>query len=329
MRMLDEFKELRQLWSEVPASAIAAAVDISEPVRFFYEDSSREEWDFREDFHCTASPFQFAWYECAAPRWSNNEGERIAGPGTINSRLGWAVSCIPIPLEQRATAPQENPLVSLFFQQAGEAAAKIMRFDGPAPTRGDEIPAFMQSATSYWRTRAGQLLRVAVQFDYLDEQGLPIINARRTLVLNKTLNDALQTREALADEALGIAHATFMPLAFAVGFLHCKNVSLVPVEIPEKVKRKRIARGQHPGVEFKELRIEPMKRILRTEGRSGEVGLKRALHICRGHFATYTEERPLFGKIAGTFWMPAHVRGSKDAGEVRKSYKVMAPRGAA
>jgi len=50
--------------------------------------------------------------------------------------------------------------------------------------------------------------------------------------------------------------------------------------------------------------------------------IHRALHICRGHFATYGDDNPLFGKHVGTFWRPMHVRGDKAAGEVRKSYKV-------
>jgi hypothetical protein len=51
---------------------------------------------------------------------------------------------------------------------------------------------------------------------------------------------------------------------------------------------------------------------------------KKALHIARGHFAHYTEDRPLFGKYTGTFWRPAHVRGSADFGTVKSTYKVKA-----
>jgi hypothetical protein len=46
------------------------------------------------------------------------------------------------------------------------------------------------------------------------------------------------------------------------------------------------------------------------------------LHICRGHFKTFTEEARLFGKYTGTYWWPAHVRGSVDEGVVEKDYRV-------
>jgi hypothetical protein len=52
---------------------------------------------------------------------------------------------------------------------------------------------------------------------------------------------------------------------------------------------------------------------------------RRALHVCRGHFARYTEERPLFGRVAGTFWRPMHLRGSASEGLVLKDDTVLSP----
>ena len=63
-------------------------------------------------------------------------------------------------------------------------------------------------------------------------------------------------------------------------------------------RRARERRGE-PRVRLYTLQIDPMRQILRTEGRSANVGLPNSLHICRGHFATYTEDRPLFGKAVG------------------------------
>ncbi len=48
----------------------------------------------------------------------------------------------------------------------------------------------------------------------------------------------------------------------------------------------------------------------------------RALHICRAHFAHYTEEHPLFGKYTRTFYKPMHVRGSLKEGLVIKDYDI-------
>lgn len=108
----------------------------------------------------------------------------------------------------------------------------------------------------------------------------------------------------------------------AIAFAHCKNVGLEEVEPSPKLQKARQRRKKTPLIKYYTLTIDPMKRVLRTEGGSEEVGLKRALHICRGHFANYSEDKPLFGKLSGRFWIPAHVRGSKDAGIIQKDYKV-------
>jgi hypothetical protein len=68
-----------------------------------------------------------------------------------------------------------------------------------------------------------------------------------------------------------------------------------------------------------------MRKILRSEGRANETGIKHALHICRGHFRTYTPDKPLFGKVTGTIFVPMHARGSAQEGIVVQNYKVNAP----
>jgi hypothetical protein len=115
------------------------------------------------------------------------------------------------------------------------------------------------------------------------------------------------------------------PIFFGLSMVHCKNVVLQANEPDRRLNRERRDAGLKPFVRYHTINIEPMKKVLRTEGNSETEGLKRAMHICRGHFARYSEERPLFGRIAGTFWVPAHVRGSLKEGVVVSDYRVNAP----
>jgi hypothetical protein len=46
------------------------------------------------------------------------------------------------------------------------------------------------------------------------------------------------------------------------------------------------------------------------------------VHLCRGHFATYSPEAPLFGKYVGRFWIPPHARGDRSRGMIEKDYKI-------
>lgn len=105
-----------------------------------------------------------------------------------------------------------------------------------------------------------------------------------------------------------------------ISFCHCKNV--VRKETEEFRGDRWHRRSGVPLFKFYTLDINPMREVLRTEGKSDETGIQKALHICRGHFSSYSEEKPLFGKYAGTFWVPEHLRGSSEHGVVKKDYRV-------
>lgn len=120
----------------------------------------------------------------------------------------------------------------------------------------------------------------------------------------------------------------FLPAAFlALSFMNCKNVVLEVVEPDRQLNRVRRRAGLKPFIRYHTINIEPMKKVLRTEGNVESEGLKRALHICRGHFATFSESfmgRPLAEPL--TVWRPAHVRGEAKQGVVFKDYNVNPPK---
>jgi hypothetical protein len=80
-------------------------------------------------------------------------------------------------------------------------------------------------------------------------------------------------------------------------------------------------------VRYRVLDIAPMRDVLDHEGEARSKGLRHALHICRGHFKTFTDEAPLFGKHTGQYWWPQHVRGHAGEGMVIKGYAVELGRG--
>lgn len=120
-----------------------------------------------------------------------------------------------------------------------------------------------------------------------------------------------------------ITMGTFPIITTALNFLHCKNVSITENHTPKKLIKANIRRGkERPYFErYYTLGIEPMKRVLDTEGKAQSVGVKKAFHICRGHFKTY-DDKPLFGRLRGTFWTPAHIKGNIGRGIVRKDYEI-------
>lgn len=117
----------------------------------------------------------------------------------------------------------------------------------------------------------------------------------------------------------------FIPLIFAITFTHCKNIIINKIEISNKLQKARHKRGKQPFIRFNTIIIDPMREIIRKEAAGEKIGIKRALHICRGHFVTYSADAPMFGRIAGTFWKPIHIRGNKKEGIVIKDYEIKPP----
>jgi len=111
---------------------------------------------------------------------------------------------------------------------------------------------------------------------------------------------------------------------FSIGLMHCKNVVVADGGMPPvKVARKQEKKLGAPLTKFKTLTIQPLKASNgNTEDTPVRVSSERIAHIVRGHFAYYSEEKPLFGKYSGPVWRQAHVRGSEKVGKMLKDYRV-------
>jgi hypothetical protein len=115
----------------------------------------------------------------------------------------------------------------------------------------------------------------------------------------------------------------------AVQFMHCKNVVRKEIDpnknLPRRVQKHWEKKGRAPLTKYYTLQIEPLKKILKYEGNIERNGLKKALHICRGHFKDFTEGKGLFGKYHGLYYWDSQVRGNKEYGEIIKDYNVNIP----
>jgi len=150
-------------------------------------------------------------------------------------------------------------------------------------------------------------------------------DSRGRMVENPAFND--NCRLALTGDGwMHMAMEAILPSLLAISFMNCKNVTLDPVDPPAVLNKIRQRGGLKPFLRYHTINIEPMKSVLRTEGGIEANGLKKALHICRGHFATYSDR--MFGRSLAepvTVWRPAHVRGSIKEGVVLSDYRVKAP----
>lgn len=121
-----------------------------------------------------------------------------------------------------------------------------------------------------------------------------------------------------------IARVASMLTMFSLGLLNCKNVTVEDVEHPPKLQAKRVRKGREPLVEYKVLSVQvggSYRRLRDLTSRPKGEG-KNALHSVRGHFANYTEEKPLFGHYVGQVFRMSHMRGQEKFGEVKKDYRL-------
>lgn len=118
------------------------------------------------------------------------------------------------------------------------------------------------------------------------------------------------------------------PVLMAHSLLACKNVEREQHVVHD---HRRKGKPGPPGVKYYTLDVDPSRRrraARRDDDQGGEVdGIdlgdgQRAMHIARGHFKTYTAERPLLGRAVGTYWWSPHLRGNAKRGVVVKDYAV-------
>ena len=116
------------------------------------------------------------------------------------------------------------------------------------------------------------------------------------------------------------------PLLLAISFAHCRNVVRVPNHASPKQNKKRVARNLPPFHKFHTLEIGPMRKIIDYAAASyrgkKSTQIEMALHTVRGHFKTYTPEKPLMGHAVGTWFWGDTARGSHKRGTVTKQYEV-------
>lgn len=108
-------------------------------------------------------------------------------------------------------------------------------------------------------------------------------------------------------------------VAMSYAFANCKNIEVRAVDPP--AMRKKARRRGDVAYRYHVLEIDKAT-MRRAYGDAGETYEHMPLHLCRGHFKSYTQEKPLFGRLTGTWWWPQHVRGSATSGVVDKDYKV-------
>jgi hypothetical protein len=261
----------------------AEIFNIQNVADYFYDYSGKEDWSLKDDIPNIAPPFQTFYMEFRFPEYVIIDGDRKKNPA-YGGRGGILFSA------ETAENIVIDPRIETKWHVKCGVVVEYKKVYQHLPII---VHLFIDKDGKYIRMPQGN---VAIEFP----------------------KGAKQEKEYWFDLFYDKFYYALFPALLAVSFLHCKNVKI----ISNSPRKSPSGRNRHnPCITFKTLEIEPMKRILRDEGQSETNGLKRALHICRGHFKTY-EGAGLFGKYPGTYWWDSQVRGKVENGIVVKDYSV-------
>jgi hypothetical protein len=105
--------------------------------------------------------------------------------------------------------------------------------------------------------------------------------------------------------------------------LNCKNIKYKKKHPDKKLNKKRMSKKHIPLFVYHTLEFEPLEVIIyKADKKIDNTKVDRRVHLCKGHFKTYTKDNPLFGKYIGLYWWQPHVRGNIKKGVVVKDYKL-------
>lgn len=325
MRLLEKYPKFRELMM----SASPALVDVNDAVHWYFEESPQDHWDLAEDMHALTPPHGFTYMEFSMPEKINVNGKFLR-PDSPRIAVGCLTTCADIVEDFRASAMQEwileRHIASTYGNIPGmpeEMMSNISKNKTwrAARERGISLgiaPSFLLDSTVYLDDPQG----VKIVFRcgmYLDENGKAYPGLNGTLV-------SAGPSESEGDE-MEMEHLNwFLPFAFALSLMNCKNVHLIDDQrVLMRNQRRRMERSGNPIIDYKWLHIKQLTKKVNADMEHQKTGRHNRLHFVRAHWATYTADAPLFGKYQGVFFKPSHVKGSLSAGVALKNYTVDAP----
>jgi hypothetical protein len=163
-----------------------------------------------------------------------------------------------------------------------------------------------EDGRSILRENRGITDRSAFKYKSLDVFGV---------YLKKSRPDFLKEIEVLTERVMN-------SVILALHFLSCKNVKLTTTTPKISAAQRITSKAKNKLLPF-EYRTITIDGIGKQKGGTLGIGTtEQRLHICRGHFAEYTEDGKLFGKYVGRYWIPAHMKGNPELGTIEKDYEV-------
>ena len=266
---------------------------------YIYLRSEKERW-WNKDFPNVAPPAPIVWIEWRYPMMTNNLGKMIPMDQRIAGRRAGVLI-----VSHRGPGELPTPEGPFLIPDGGWAGQGTLFVDFDPQ---DEFHFSKPVGTVIWMVgKAGELLD--------PRPGM------KGVMPGPNISDESAQSEVFKN---WVSSSMYTPWA-TLSFLHCKNVACEKSPpAPAGITKKRREAGALPPIRFHVLKIGLPPMHWRAGGLHGRMP-PNGLHICRGHFKTF-DEKPLFGKIKGTWWWPMATRGDRERGQVLKDYEMAKPK---
>lgn len=225
--------------------------------------------------------------------------------------------------EDRGWMLTKDPLVDLWEENLRRVGMLMNRAEGETRRRQLMARAIDRGDVVRWVVASAMVARpvtgpieqaqlVSLGGAYLDEDGRVI--PETVLSLPRHLGG-----QSMIDGLAEFSQLGLMVGLFCSAMTHCRNVEVIDKPESRAVMKKRLKRGESG---FKILKVKPFGGKRYTGQPAGGHRQSPRAHVRRGHFKTYTEDRPLFGKVTGTFYIPPTYVNPDQEHRVDKHYKL-------
>lgn len=306
-------------WTEIKSVMRETQVfDVSNVAEYFFNGTNQEHWDYYDDFPNVAPSYPMMWFEYRMPEYVLNETGRhkarnmfkhigavsIGYPAEAWKYVSAALS--PRVNTQLVDIPPDTKWLAVWDLVGQTEKCRLWKADIYMPIMRCYVP-IREDGTVAGKTEGfkGMILHPDL---------LTFLSGEK---------DVAAIPQQVLEDLTSLMYDLY-PIFLAQSFLHTKNTVVDKLDPPVHVSNKHKQKTGNSLVSYHVLNIMPMREVLRSQGHADKTGLRKALHLCRGHFKNF-KDRGLFGKYKGLFWWEAHIRGSKEHGLALKNYKVGGP----
>lgn len=278
------------------------------PVSFVVDNIARDYYhDERDEFEASDFPYAIPPWDYCFVEWNEPRTVRVGG-------------CV-YPTQMSAAGSQVTQIGAIVFSYGSkQGCLGTARLLESSCAKSDGFDEFIHKAKNSDRVFVARIYsellgrfvdwEIAI-FVFTDKNGLASVNISVGDGLKRGHTN--EQKSAIINMTVSVYHV----LGFAFTFANCKNTEKVDSTNELQPTAKVMRRLGLPSIKRYTLKIDGASTARKD---ASGIGSPPSYHLCRGHFANYTPERPLFGRMTGKFWIPAHTKGSRKSGFIDKGY---------